>query len=77
MNEKNELCFCKVCAKETQHVLVLVRKENVFNDAKNSKKKNFIVGLIKGFFLGPFVASMDEFSRHLICKQCGDKIIEE
>ena len=39
MNEKNELCFCKVCAKETQHVLVLVRKENVFNDAKNSKKR--------------------------------------
>ena len=39
MNGKNELCFCKVCAKETQHVLVLVRKENVFNDAKNSKKR--------------------------------------
>ena len=77
MSGKKELCFCESCAKETLHILVLVRKESPFKDAKDNKKKSFIAGLIKGFFLGPFVSSMDEFSRHLICEQCGDKIIEE
>lgn len=39
MSEKIELCFCKSCTKEKQHILVLVRKEDPFKDAKENKKK--------------------------------------
>lgn len=43
----------------------------------NRKLKEFISGFIKGWALGPFIASMDEFSRHLVCENCGEKTIED
>jgi len=73
MSNKMEVCFCDACGEDTNHVLVLVRKRE---PAKSTKHK-FILGLIKGWFLGPFIASMDDFSRHLVCEKCGRKIIEE
>lgn len=74
MTTQTEVCFCESCGIDTVHILVLVRKPSGF---KNSKKKEFIAGVIKGWFLGPFIASMDEFSRHLICEKCGTTIIED
>lgn len=77
MTNQKERYLCKSCGVETMHILVLVRKPSAFENVKNRKRKEFIAGLIKGWFLGPFIASMDELSRHLICEKCGTKIIEE
>ncbi len=77
MSEQIENCFCKSCHQDTQHVVVLVRKPSPFEHDKNRKIKEFIAGLIKGWFVGPFIASADEFSRHLICEKCGTKTIED
>ncbi len=73
---KTEVCLCPCCKVETRHHLVLVRKENPFQGQKNQKWKEFIAGAIKGWALGAFLASMDEFERHLICECCGNKIVE-
>lgn len=77
MSNNTEQCFCKSCATRTCHILVLVRKPSPFKGAKNRSRKEFIAGLIKGWFLGAFVASMDDFSRHLICEKCGTKTIDD
>lgn len=77
MSDQTEMCFCKSCHVETRHILVLVRKPSPFKNEKNRKRKEFIAGVIKGWFLGPFIASMDELTRHLICEKCGTTIIED
>ncbi len=77
MSDKTEMCFCKTCGVETLHFEVLVRKPSDFENSKNRKRKEFFAGFFKSFFVGAFLASMDEFSRHLICERCGTKIIEE
>ncbi|WP_428774428.1 hypothetical protein [Vibrio sp.] len=77
MSAKKEVHFCPTCGVETQHIVVLVRKESPFKGSKNQKFKEFIAGVIKGWALGAFVASMDEFSRHLICEKCGAKIVQD
>nr|WP_139128076.1 hypothetical protein [Enterovibrio norvegicus] len=58
------------------HIIVLVRKPSEFRNTKNRKLKEFIVGVIKGWELGEFLAYMDEFERHLVCERCSNKIIE-
>lgn len=77
MSDQAEMCFCKTCGVVTLHIVVLVRKPSGFENSKSRKRKEFIAGVIKGWFLGPFIASMDELSRHLICEKCGRKTIEE
>ncbi len=77
MSDQTEMCFCKSCRVETLHIVVLVRKASAFENAKNRKRKEFIAGFIKSLFVGPFLASMDDFSRHIICEKCGTTIIEE
>ncbi len=77
MDEKIEKHYCKCCGKETDHVLILVRKKTGFENSSNRKFKEFIAGFIKSWFLGSFIAAMDDFSRHLICKICGEKIIDD
>lgn len=77
MSDKIEMCICNSCGSQTPHILVLVRKKSAFKNDKKRKRKEFIAGVIKGWFLGPFVASMDEFSRHLICEKCGSKTIDD
>ncbi|MFT6908413.1 MAG: hypothetical protein ACJAS1_005114 [Oleiphilaceae bacterium] len=77
VSDQTEMSFCKPCGVETPHILVLVRKPSAFANSKNRKRKEFIAGLIKGWFLGPFIASMDDLSRHLICEKCGTTTIEE
>jgi ribosomal protein L37E len=77
MSDQTEMCFCRSCRVETLHVVVLVRKPSGFENAKNRERKEFIAGFIKGWLAGPFLASMDEFSRHVICERCGTTIIEE
>ena len=76
MSHKIEIHNCSNCGVETRHVLVLVRKESEYKNSKNRKFKEFISGVIKGWALGAFVASMDEFDRHLVCENCGNKIID-
>ncbi|EPP22186.1 hypothetical protein L911_2310 [Vibrio fluvialis I21563] len=56
---------------------MLVRKASPYQDHPHRKWKEFIAGAVKGWALGSFVASMDEFSRHLICENCGHKTIED
>ncbi len=77
MSDQTEMCFCKSCRVETLHIVVLVRKTSAFENANNRKRKEFIAGFIKAWFVGPFLASMDDFSRHIICEKCGTTIIEE
>jgi ribosomal protein L44E len=77
MDEKIEKHYCKCCGKETDHVLILVRKKTGFENSSNRKFKKFIAGFIKSWFLGSFIAAMDDFYRHLICKICGEKIIDD
>ncbi|EKF9702956.1 hypothetical protein O1C89_002333 [Vibrio cholerae] len=73
----SEVCHCSQCHADTNHVVVLVRKESPFKDRPNSKLKEFWHGAIKGWFLGAFVAAMDDFSRHRVCEACGHKEIED
>ncbi|MCZ5986269.1 hypothetical protein [Vibrio parahaemolyticus] len=44
---------------------------------KNRNKKEFIAGFLKSVVFGAFLASMDEFERHLICENCGHKTIQQ
>ncbi|ASI92361.1 MULTISPECIES: hypothetical protein [Vibrio] len=75
--EKRENRYCSVCGKNTDHVVVLVRKESPFKEDKKRKRKEFLTGFLKGWAFGAFLASMDDFSRHCICEQCGTKTIED
>ncbi|TAA45025.1 hypothetical protein [Corallincola spongiicola] len=77
MNEVKETTFCSKCSKETQHILVLVRKPTGFENSKRRKLKEFVSGMFAGLAFGPFLASMDSLSRHLICETCGTKQIGE
>lgn len=77
MADNREKGFCKSCGVSTSHILVLVRKPSPFKNSKNRKRKEFIAGLIKGWLVGPFIAAMDELSRHLICEKCGTKTIDD
>ncbi|PJC86022.1 hypothetical protein CSW98_10510 [Vibrio sp. HA2012] len=74
---QSEICYCSRCGAETNHIVVLVRKPSPFKNSSHRKLKEFIHGVLKGWFFGAFIASMDDLSRHLICEQCGDKIIDE
>lgn len=77
MANQTEVHFCHSCNIETHHVLILVRKPSGFENASNRKLKEFVTGFIKSWWLGSFIAAMDEFSRHLICENCGEKIIDD
>ncbi|MFC7418494.1 hypothetical protein ACFQNF_01195 [Iodobacter arcticus] len=77
MQHISEIRHCSVCGVDTNHVVVLVRKTNPFKGEQHSKFKEFLHGAIKSWFLGAFIASMDEFSRHRICEKCGNKVIED
>ncbi|MFB1095314.1 hypothetical protein ACEWH9_14240 [Vibrio diabolicus] len=69
MSNKTEVLMCPTCGVETHHVVVLVRKKSGFEGDKNRNKKEFIAGFLKSVVFGAFLASMDEFERHLICEQ--------
>jgi hypothetical protein len=58
-------------------VVVLVRKQSPYESSPNRTQKEFFSGFVKSIFLGAFIASMDEFSRHVICEKCGNKTVEE
>ncbi|GAK22325.1 hypothetical protein JCM19052_2917 [Vibrio sp. JCM 19052] len=68
MSKKTEVVMCPSCGVETHHVVVLVRKKSAFEGDKNRSKKEFISGFLKSTVFGAFLASMDEFSRHLSAK---------
>ncbi len=74
MQHTAEICNCSTCGIDTNHIVVLVRKTSAFKGEKNSKFKEFLQGAIKSWFLGAFIASMDEFSRHRIGEKCGKDI---
>ncbi|MBE8128923.1 hypothetical protein Q8W15_13345 [Photobacterium damselae subsp. piscicida] len=44
---------------------------------KHQKRKEFLSGLLQGMLFGAFMSSMDQFSRHIICSECGRKFIED
>ncbi|HIF6190021.1 TPA: hypothetical protein ACX3IO_000066 [Vibrio parahaemolyticus] len=77
MSNKTEVLMCPTCGVERHHVVVLVRKKSGFEGDKNRKKKEFIAGFLKSVVFGAFLASMDEFERHLICENCGHKTIQQ
>ncbi|MGR2669392.1 hypothetical protein [Vibrio campbellii] len=77
MSNKTEVVMCPSCGLETHHVVVWVRKKSAFEGDKNRSKKEFISGFLKSTVFGAFLASMDDFSRHLICENCGNKIIQD
>ncbi|MFZ3530169.1 hypothetical protein LCA30_13505 [Vibrio harveyi] len=77
MSRKTEVFLCPKCRVETHHVVVLVRKKSAFEGDKNRRKKEFITGFLKSAVFGAFLASMDDFSHHLICENCGNKTIQD
>jgi ribosomal protein L44E len=77
MPMSQEVCYCPSCQALTQHVVVLVRKPSPYESSPNRTQKEFFSGFVKSIFLGAFIASMDEFSRHVICEKCGNKTVEE
>ena len=77
MSAQMEMHYCQSCGFETNHVLVLVRKKSEFEKMKHRRLREFVAGLVKGWAVGPFIASMDDLSRHLICEKCGTKIVED
>lgn len=76
ISDKKEVCYCGSCKDDTSHVVVLVRKQSPYKGSKNQTTKEFWAGVVKGWFLGAFIASMDEFERHKVCEACGEKTIE-
>ncbi|WP_159651185.1 hypothetical protein [Vibrio atypicus] len=67
-----ETHYCSQCTAETTHIVVLVRDE-----PQQNKVRDFLTGLIKSEAVGAFEASMDDFSRHSICEQCGKKTVND
>lgn len=69
--------FCPSCQRETNHVVVLVDKSFGKQPTPEQKRKAFIKDFITGWAAGPFLANMDRFERHVICENCGNKVIDE
>ncbi|WDO02483.1 hypothetical protein C3Y05_002315 [Aeromonas allosaccharophila] len=69
--------FCPSCQRETNHVVVLVDKSFGQQPTQEQKRKAFIKDFITGWAAGPFLANMDRFERHVICENCGNKVIDE
>ena len=67
MNTSIEHCYCTSCRERTQHVVVLVRKESAFAGKPNQKRHEFISGLVKGWFLGGFIAAMMDEAMSTCC----------
>ena len=74
MISTEEKLYCSSCDKITKHYVVLVRK-SPGKDEKESE--SFWKGFVAGWFLGPFVASMNEFERHSICSLCGTQTVDD
>ncbi len=73
-----ETHHCDDCFKKTTHVVVLVRDEELTQKERGENKlSEFLKGFIKSSSVGAFEASMDEFSRHSICEECGKKTIND
>ncbi|HHQ4443837.1 TPA: hypothetical protein ACSP1W_003099 [Aeromonas veronii] len=68
---------CSSCQRETNHVVVLVDKSFGLQLTPEQKRKAFIKDFITGWAAGPFLANMDRFERHVICENCGNKVIDE
>lgn len=76
MISSKEVRFCSDCEEDTNHAVILIRKKSPFINEPNGPFKEFLSGFLSGTFLGGFVASMNEFDRHVICNGCGKKIVE-
>lgn len=76
MSSESVSFLCPNCGVKTNHIIVWVTKPTGFEQDKHQRQKEFITGFIKGWFMGPFSAAMDDLERHLICEQCGCKSIE-
>lgn len=77
MISSTETYYCPCCKHDMPHIVVLVRKESPFKNDKHQKRKEFLSGLLQGMLFGAFMSSMDQFSRHIICSECGRKFIED
>lgn len=69
--------YCPSCQRETNHVVVLVDKSYGKEVKPEQKRTAFIKDFITGWAAGPFLANMDRFERHVICENCGNKVIDE
>ncbi|HHQ4542317.1 hypothetical protein JD502_08560 [Aeromonas veronii] len=77
MLSSTEQRVCSSCQRETNHVVVLVDKSFGLQLTPEQKRKAFIKDFITGWAAGPFLANMDRFERHVICENCGNKVIDE
>ncbi|MBW8190222.1 hypothetical protein K0504_04160 [Neiella marina] len=68
--------YCASCQHDTQHVVVVARKASPFRNEKHRSLKEFFTGLINGWAAGPLLAEIDDHERHVICEQCGTKIVQ-
>ncbi|MFB2850049.1 hypothetical protein [Aeromonas veronii] len=68
--------YCPSCQRETNHVVVLVDKSFGKQPKPEQKRTAFIKDFITGWAAGPFLANMDRFERHVICENCGNKVID-
>jgi len=65
--------FCKECNIETDHVGVIVKSQN----NPEEKSGEFISAFVAGFGAGSTAGFMELRDLHLVCNNCGHKIIEK
>ncbi|MGL1956641.1 MAG: hypothetical protein OCD00_04925 [Colwellia sp.] len=68
--------YCKECNEEVDHIGVIVKPQPNLNMGRKEKVKEFISALIAGWGAGATAGFMELRDVHLICKNCGHKIIE-
>lgn len=75
-NRKPELRDCKICNEEVLHFGVIVKPKYEAPKGRKEKFKVFISAFIAGRAAGACAGFMELRDLHLICKKCGNKIIE-
>jgi len=68
--------FCKECNEEVDHIGVIVKPQNNSNMGRKAKVKEFISALVAAWGAGGTAGFMELRDLHLICTNCGHKIIE-
>ena len=68
--------FCEQCKSEKEHYQLLIQRRDEAEKSGKDKVKDFIKWFIGGWVIGPMLASMALLDRHLICRVCGTKKIE-
>jgi len=73
---ETEKRYCGECCEEVDHIVVIVKSQTKSSVGRKSKFIEFISALVAGWGAGSTAGFMELRDVHLICKNCGHKIIE-